>query len=218
MKLVKMTILVILTAIVSSTCGCVDVFRSFFPIHTKDTLVFKKELLGTWKKECLYDDSDIFSDEDPEICYENENPIEEKYIFHEKEKDGSYKVERISSEGKSTLLKVHLVKIGNNYFLDIVPYKKIKNPLSMGCIMIFHMIAKINFLDDLIEMCLLKKDLEWIDRTNMSSVEKDLITTGKTGKMSTNSSTEDVIKFLEKYGEYEEVFSKIYAQRFEKVD
>lgn len=218
MKFIKMTALIMLTAVAFSMYGCVDIFRSFFPIHTKDTLTYKKELLGTWQKECLYDDDIGFDDEDFAEYHENKDPVE-KYIFHKKEKDGSYKVERIDAEGKSTLLKVCLVKVGDgNYFLDIVPYKNIKKSAGMGCLVIFHMIAKINFLDDLIEMLLFRKNLKWIDRDDMSSVEKDLVTTGKIGKMSTNSSTEDVIEFLEKYGNREEVFSQIYAQRFKKVE
>lgn len=217
MKFLKMAVLIMLIAVIFSMCGCADVLKSLFPIYTKDTLSFSKSLLGEWKKECPEYNRDERFDEDFKIC--NEDGPTEKYIWR-KEGDG-YKVEKIDANGKLTLMKAHIVKIGNNYFLDIFPHEDQERPDGTECFILVHVIVKINFSDEnIIEMGLFNENLKWIESDNdgaMSQVESDLLATSGMGIISTNAPTKDVQEFLQKYGNNKKTFPGAWTMRFKKV-
>lgn len=209
MKFLKIAVLVMLIAVIFSMCGCADVLKSLFPIYTKDTLAFSKSLFGEWKKECPEYNRDEKFDED--------GPTE-KYIWR-KEGDG-YKVEKIDANGKLTLMKAHIVKIGSNYFLDIFPHEDQERPDGTECFILVHVIGKINFSDENIKISLFNENLKWIESDNdgaMSPVESDLLATSGMGIISTNSPTKDVQEFLQKYGDNKKTFSDAWTMRFKKV-
>lgn len=80
--------------------GCVPVV-SLHPLHTKENVVFKPELLGTWA--------------DP-------NEPNATWEFSRSENgENAYKLIFTDEDGRKGSFETHLVKLGNRLFLDLYP-------------------------------------------------------------------------------------------------
>ena len=206
----KMAMFIVVILIL--TAGCIDLpIFSLSPIHTPDTTVFEKSLLGSW----VYDD-------------EEEEKNDARWVF-KKGEDNSYAVEITGpysykdEEIIVTLIQIgYLVKLGENYFLELAPnvenMEKELFPKFFG-FWPFHMIVKIDFEKDSFKIMVPEIPRPWLEKVRDDdpfSVVNNILGTG--GIPFVNNQTEAIQEFLIKYGDDEELFSEDCTLKFKKLN
>ncbi len=136
--------------------GCVPVF-SLHPLYTKETVVFKQDLLGRWG--------------DP-------NSPENVWEFkRDDESENAYKLIVEGGDGAKGLFEARLVKLKDRLFLDVYPAKQgfeetfqaveqtAKDPnkavwtFNMFCVVPVHTFLKIDSIEPMLTMSLTDDDL-----------------------------------------------------------
>ena len=189
--------------IVTLIVGCETFLYSLNEIHTKGAVVFEESILGKWGDD------------------ENNTSL----IFKKAEdEDGVYYVEIIDGDLKITL-QGHLVKLGENHFLDLYGNdEKLEELFNKNLtILPFHLIVKIDWEDNLLRIWCFDEDIDWLGEEvikrmeeNIFSVEFDLLNPGNNRIPVTICSTEQVQKFLIRYGGDERAFPKNNISEFKR--
>jgi hypothetical protein len=107
--------------------GCIP---SLHPLYTKDSLVYIEDILGIWT------DADMTQDDKKLQITLNDvnNDMPEMWSF-EKGDDSSYKLIHVDGDGRAARFDVHIVKLGENYFIDFYrddPNKSDKEKYDFG--------------------------------------------------------------------------------------
>lgn len=183
----------ILSVMICLTFGCIDFpLSSLNPIRTSKTTVFKEPLLGTWIEDNINDGSWTFKEG----------------------RDKNYILEGVTlnnGETEKTTLIAYLVKLGENYFLELSPDLDLINDKDLSVISLgffpYHMIFKIVLKDNSFKMWFPEINESWLENIsddNPFSVVNNILGAG--GIPIVNSKTEAVQAFLIKYGDDENLF------------
>ena len=98
--------------------GCIP---SLHPLYTKDKLVMKQEILGTWIDNNSEDfDNLSFSSEGIPVVKDTSKQIPGVWIFEASDK-GGYQLIYYDEKGVPAGFDVHLVKLGDDYFFNFYP-------------------------------------------------------------------------------------------------
>ena len=152
-------IVLIVGSILVLLSGCT--VWSFYPLYTKDTLVLNDEILGTWVTTSnSFNGDDVliwtFSRKAEKWVKKKNNNIDRG--THQEKNKYTYKLD-VMHEGDSNSMaefKVHIVKIGDNYYLDFhTENYELNNSMLVLHLMPVHTFAKARFGEEL--------TLEWFD-------------------------------------------------------
>jgi len=115
--------LVFTAAALAVVGGCVP---SLHPFYTAETTVFQEALLGSWT-----------------------NPDDNETWTFTSENDGEYAVTFTDSEGLSGAFEVHLLKLGEDLYLDFFPAppEMESNEFYLGHLLAIHTLARIELSD-----------------------------------------------------------------------
>lgn len=191
-------IIFVLSFIFFNSC----IVKSLHPFYTKETISFKKELLGEWKDDSgnswkVTPFKEAFEKENlgKEIDEEDKKMLQ-KYKF-------SYYVSFTEKEKEAIFIATPF-KINNQYFLDFIPtgFGSMKgvNDLAQVHSVYSHSLVKLDILS--------KKEVEfrWFDEDELKKLFKEnriKIKHEKTGLMNDEiiltASTEEIQTFLKKY-------------------
>lgn len=189
--------------LLSLTLGLTGCLPSLHPLYTEDTLVFREELLGHW----------------------TDQQGEEESTWHFTRGEGKlYQLTHTDSKGKAGYFEVGLVQLGDQYFLDLYPDARrtdlpedeefLKKPWfleGMNELTQFHLLPAHTFVRVRWEGALLQLEWlgsEWLDdlfkkkRTAIRHEEVD-------GQTVLTASTQELQKFLTKYGSEDRAFSDL---------
>ena len=168
--------------------GCIP---SIHELYTEDTLAFNKQLLGKW----VEDDSSTWEFEKASVKF--------KGSFFKFYNDDTYFL-TYTENGSSATFQVHLVKLGNIYYLDFYPHEyEIDNELMQLHLFRAHTFAKVEIREDEVKIHMLDQDrigdLFEENRIRIAHEETrdGIILTAK---------PESLQKFMIKYGEDDEAY------------
>ncbi|MBE0638046.1 MAG: hypothetical protein IH598_05980 [Bacteroidales bacterium] len=164
--------------------GCIP---SIHPLYHEEDIVFKPELLGSWQQD---DAKWVFeqSGEDGYLLkfYEDNNLINENQTYSD--------------------FDVTLVKLGGNFYLDIYPGENEQiefSTLLLSTLLPVHAFAKIDFLEEGIEIKFLNRD--WLEE--LLKENPMIIAHEKTPDyLVLTASTDELQEFIMKYSNVEEAF------------
>lgn len=186
--------------------GCI--VKSLHPFYKDKDIEFRPELLGTW------------IDQDSTVWEFSERTYTESIMGKEK-KDNSYKVIlKDPDEEKKSWFIVTLFRLKNSICLDFEPYIEDNIGDNMAALHFVptHSVARVDFysdnnfaffwydedwLNDLFEQNRVKISHEVITQEKNSSVESYVLT----------ASTDELQKFLVKYGQEINIFNKINREK-----
>jgi len=206
MKIKSIYLIGLLIFLVSS---CVVI--SFYPIYTEDTLILDNRIIGKW--ESKHDDS-IW-----EIClpdtlksgkYEevNENQAN-KYTY-------LLKTYLSAEPDKWAEFWLHLVKIGNNIYADFYPVDwNIEMEFLMFHKLSVHSFAKVKIGEEI--------DFKWFDPDWLEKLfDQNKIhirhEESNTGNILLTAKSEELQKFLLKYGDEPEPYEDGSSQNFKRMN
>jgi hypothetical protein len=142
----KILFAVIITVL--TIAGCV---RSLYPLFTEEDLIFKDELLGTWKEK----------DGKSTWTFEKSNGKNYTLIHSVAE----YSILNDKVPGDTAKLTAQLGKLGKYIFLDIFPGKpdtKVKNDFYNFHLLPVHTISRVWFTGDTLKLSMLDND--WLSK------------------------------------------------------
>jgi hypothetical protein len=188
----KNIILMIVTGLLMSSCF----IKSLYPFYTKDDIVFDPQIIGTW----LDNDSDTWI-----IKQQNKFPVEP---------DNSYQVE-ITENGRGTgSYNVHLFRLNHQLYLDFYPSGQIgSNSFIDENLVLTHSLAKITYNHDAIKIQWFNEI--WLGKLldeNKIRIRHEKLESGDPDFTSylLTASTEDLQKFIIKYGNDTLAFKSIW--------
>ena len=159
--------------------GCVP---SLHPFYTPETTVFQEALLGTWSN----------SDDNETWTFTSEN-------------DGEYAVSFTDSEGLTGAFEVHLLKLGEELYLDFFPAppEMESNEFYLGHLLAIHTLARIELSDS--GLAVAGMNPEWVeefldqhpDALPAERLDQSLVLTAPTA---------DLQKFVMEYKDAGEMF------------
>jgi hypothetical protein len=204
--------------------GCIT---SIYPIYTDKDLIFDASLMGTWvlidpdtgkkekdmlwtfakSEEKAYDltiiDKDYFDELgmiiDGMISAVTRQDMPDRSIHSDKERG------KKKGSGEPVTFTAHLVKLGDDLFLDILPKEpKVRNTFYLMHMVPVHTFSKILIKGDVLEIKML--DIKWFGKViekkqiNISHVRTD-------DRIIITASTQELQRFALKYVKNSEAFS-----------
>lgn len=183
--------------------GCV---YSLYPLYTSKDLIFEKKLVGLWR-----------SPENETWKFENllEQQLEQykdKTERAQKEKDKKPFINKntylLSSteKGETRKMQAHLIKLGENLFLDIFPESiNLKNSFYEDQFVPIHTYARIKVYDNRFELYFFNAEFLYklLDQNTIRIKHESF----EYYKVIT-ASTEELQKFVIKYGDQNDFFMK----------
>jgi hypothetical protein len=190
--------------------GCIP---SLHPLYTKDKLVFIEDLLGIWTN------SDMPLEEKKlEITLNDEEKNLPELWSFEKADDDYYKLIHVDLNGRAARFDVHVVQLGENYFIDFFredPNKKDLekynfafqgdqiNDMEAFHLMPVHTFAKLEITDSHVNISMF--DHEFLEklfkekriRLKHENVDDTIVLTAQ---------PEELQQFMMKYGDDEDAF------------
>lgn len=171
-----------LLALVMLAAGCIP--TSVYPLYFKNDLIFDSELLGTWGNP--------------------EDPMGDKLIFEKGNKD-SYDMyyfesgEDIGGDSSTAEFVVHLIKLGDNLFLDVFP----EEPESANDFYNIHLVPthsfmRVEIVGDTMKLGLF--DYSWLEN-NLRDGTVEIKHATRDDMTVLTASTEELQKFAEKYAD-----------------
>jgi hypothetical protein len=188
--------LLFIASIVLLMSGCF--IKSLYPFYTKNDIVFDPSITGTW----LSDDSTQWI-----IKQQMKWPIEP---------DSSYQVEIVEKDGSIANFNTHLFKLDNQLYLDFYPSGKIgTNDFVDETVVLTHSLAKVSYTANTIK-------IQWFNEVwfeQLLQQNRIRIRNEKTedGYLLT-ASTEDLQKFIIKFGNDPMAFKSIWEEKPEEKD
>lgn len=186
-------IIFVLSFILFNSC----IVKSLNPFYTKETISFKKELVGNWTDQ-NNGKWKVIAFKDAE---KSDSPTEEEKRLREKYSE-SYYVE-YEKKGTKSIFFVTPFKIKNQYFLDFIPFD-IENETSNSLVR-NHMVTA----HSLVKLDVLKNgeiEIKWFDSDELKKLFQEnriKIKHEKTGAMEDEvlltASSKEIQKFLKKY-------------------
>ncbi len=190
-------ILIIATGLLVSGCF----IKSLYPFYTKKDIVFDPKIIGTW------------TDEDSS-----------KWIIKQQMKwpiapDSSFQVEIVEKDGSMGSFNVHLFRLNNQLYLDFYPSGKIgSNDIVEENIVLTHSLAKITYSKDVIK-------IQWFNEVWLEKLldqnkirirhEKIYESDLEMNSYLLTASTEELQKFIIKYGNDPQAFKSIWEDNQE---
>jgi hypothetical protein len=185
-------ILIIATGLLMSGCF----IKSLYPFYTKKDIVYDPKIIGTW------------TDEDSS-----------KWIIKQQMKwpiapDSSYQVEIVEKDGSMGSFNVHLFRLNNQLYLDFYPSGKIgSNDIVEENIVLIHSLAKITYSKDVIKIQWFNE--VWLEKLldqNKIRIRHEKIYENDLDINSylLTASTEELQKFIIKYGNDPQAFKSIW--------
>ncbi len=173
--------------------GCVPVL-SLHPLYTKENVVFKQELLGTWA--------------DP-------NSPGTTWQFKRADKDQNvYKLVFSDEDGRKGLFDTHLVKLKGRFFLDLYPAEfpcdledpnKVDWPYNSFFLVPVHTFIKVDSIEPTLKMRLTLDDkMEQLLKENPKAVKHAVLE----DKSVLTASTKELQAFVLKYADDEKLFGE----------
>lgn len=135
---------ILASLILFSISGCV---RSLYPLFMEDDLIFKDELLGTWKEK----------DGKSTWIFEKSNGMNYTLIHYAAE----YNTPNDKVSEDTARFTAQLGKLGKYIFLDIFPGKpdtKVKNDFYNFHLLPVHTISRVWFTNDTLKLSMLDND------------------------------------------------------------
>jgi hypothetical protein len=174
--------------------GCF--IKSLHPFYTNNEIVFDPSIQGTW----MDDDSSKWL-----IKQQMKWPIEP---------DSSYQVEIIEKDGSIASFNTHLFKLNNQLYLDFYPNGNIgTSDLVEENIVLTHSIAKVSYNAKTIKIQWFNEVwLEQLLEQNRIRIKNEKV---KDGYLLT-ASTEELQKFIIKFGNDPQAFKSIWADKPEE--
>ena len=173
--------------------GCVPVI-SLHPLYTKENVVFEKKLLGTW----------VDNPNEPKVTWQFESADEPKK---------TYNLVFTGEDGLKGSFVVHLVKLGDDLFLDIFPSEapwdlddpnESKWPYNSLFMIPAHTFVKVDTLAPKLKLRLmLETQLEKLLEENPEAIahvevkDRSVLT----------ASTKELQEFVLKYAETDKIFT-----------
>lgn len=208
MKTKSIFLIVLLISIFLSGC----IVKSLHPFYKDSDIEFRPELLGTW----LDQDSGVW--EFSELFYS-------ETFMGKEQKDNSYKavLRDPSGKDKDSWFIVTLFKIKNATYLDFEPYIEDNIGDNMAALHFVpsHSVARVEFYSDG-NFAFFWYDEEWLKELfeqNRVKISHEVIQQEKSESMTAyvlTASTEELQKFLLKYGEEINIFNRINAENVKK--
>lgn len=166
-------------AALAAVSGCVP---SLHPFYSPETTVFQEALLGTWS-----------------------NPGDNETWTFTSENDGEYAVSFTDSEGLTGSFEVHLLKLGEELYLDFFPAppELESNEFYVGHLLAIHTLARIELSDS--GLAVAGMNPEWVeefldahpDALAAERLDQSLVLT---------ASTADLQKFVTQFRDSGEMF------------
>jgi len=164
--------------------GCIP---SIHPLYTEEDIVFKTELLGSWK------------DGDSKWVFAQRG--ENGYLLKYYEKENYFMDTTTFSDFEVTLLK-----LGKNYYLDFYPGDNDQldfSSLLISTLLPVHIFAKVDFVDEGVEISFFDRD--WLEE--LLEENRIRIAHEKTPEYFVlTASTDELQKFVIKYSDVEDAF------------
>ena len=184
----KIRIVISIALMIALLQGCI--VKSLHPFYFQHDVIFKKELLNTWV------------DQDGGKWKINKS----------KEHPSAYEMHWMGEGDKDVIFLLHLFQIGDNLYLDLLPYSTNTDNLSLFDL---HMVAS----HSIAKLILINKDeaqIKWYNEKWMRTlfdqnririphetiVEQD----SEENQYILTASTEELQKFILKYGDDDEAF------------
>ena len=183
--------------------GCVPVF-SLHPLYTKETVVFKQDLLGRWADP-----------NNPEGAWE---------FKRDDESENAYKLIVEDGDGGKGLFEAHLVELKDRLFLDVYPAKQgfeeifqaieqtAKDPnkavwtFNMFCVVPIHTFLKIDSIEPALTMSLTDDDLmKELLKQDPNAVKYAVL---EEDRYVLTASTKELQAFVLKYADGRKLFEK----------
>ncbi len=129
--------------------GCIP---SIHPLYTKDKLVTVKELSGVWSDapgDITFNKKQKIGDEEKDVkvtINQQEGDRPEIWKFKVAD-DKQYQLIHTDKEGRTAAFEIHVVKLGDNYFMDFYPGSLPEEEKSIGGI--FSGSGELNDLQEL---------------------------------------------------------------------
>ena len=190
----------ILTFLVSSC-----LIKSLHPFYMEDNIEYRPELIGTWM------------DQDSSIWKFSERSFSESFMGRPK-LDNSYKVLYRDPTGKEpdSWFLVTLFKLKNAFYLDFEPYvdENIGDNMAAMHFVPTHSVARVEFFGTN-NLAFFWYDEEWLSslfEQNRVKISHEVVSPGKSSSTKSyvlTASTEELQKFLLKYGEEINIFKMI---------
>lgn len=164
--------------------GCIP---SIHPLYHQEDIVFKPELLGSWQQD------------------------DAKWVFEQSGENGYFlkyyeKGNLINENQTYSDFEVTLVKLGENFYLDIYPGENEQiefSTLLQSTLLPVHSFARINFLEEGIEISFLS--IDWMEE--LLKENPMIIAHEKTPNyIVLTASTDELQKFIISYSNNEKAF------------
>ncbi|MCK4291989.1 MAG: hypothetical protein KAY65_02235 [Planctomycetes bacterium] len=171
--------------------GCVPVL-SLHPLYTKENVVFKQELLGTWTDPNA-----------PKVTWE---------FKRADESETAYKLIFSDEDGRKGSFETHLVKLEDRLFLDLYPDEfpcdledpnKVDWPYNAFFLVPVHTFIKVDSIEPALKMRLtLDNKMEQLLKENPKAVKHTVLE----DKPVLTASTKELQAFVLKYADDERLF------------
>jgi len=197
-KVMKNKLILVATILTIVVSGCI--VKSIHPFYKDNDVEFKTELLGTWL------DSDSAE-------WKFTQKIHQKFMAPEK-KENYYEAVYSESKNDTSYFKVHLFKLKGNYYLDFLP--EIEDNIGDTWASIHfiptHSIARLELVGDR-NLCFFWYDEDWLStlfEQNRVKISHEIINpSGSDEQYVLTAETEELQKFILKFGSEIDVFEKI---------
>ena len=196
MKNLKFVFIALIFTVLLAAC-----VPSLHPLYTEKDLVFDKELVGTWETEGQIWDFNSVDDKYYKLVYTDNS---------EKSSDGNNGIGSLftGSAGTSAKFEARLVKLGENYYLDLYPedFLKNENTLLMLHIVPCHTFMKVKIENNKFNYQMFNG--EWFQELVAKSPEI-LSHENIDGSVLITASTAELQKFIIDYSENDKLFEDV---------
>jgi len=183
--------------------GCV---YSLYPLYTTKDLVYENKLVGLWRSP----ENDTWKFEN--LLQQELEPYKDKAERAQKEKEKKVFLNEetyllsCTENGEKRRMQAHLLKLGDNLFLDIFPESiNLKNSFFEDQFVPVHTYAKIKIYNNQFELYFFNAEFLYklLDQKTIRIKHESL----QDYKVIT-ASTEELQKFVIKYGDHKDFFAK----------
>lgn len=189
MKTIRHCLLILLTGVILQ--GCIT---SLHPLYTDKDLVFDTRLVGTWQTD------------DPNETWKLENLLDkDKTTFKSQFINKNMYLLTHTVKGEKAEFQLNLVKLGNNYFIDLYPGSlKEEDKLLQDHYLPVHSYAKIKIDSNGFELYYLNADLLYeLLSENRIKIKHESFDFYKV----ITASTDELQKFIIKFADNKDFFT-----------
>lgn len=192
----KVLIYMVVLVVVTSSCTV----QSLHPLYEEETAIKMPALEGDWV------------DGDGLVWNLSTPNRDENNGIHKNMSKKMYRL-AVAPEGEAVDVDVFLVQLGGSYFMDLFPAhnfeEKIENKVLTGTVLPVHVFSKFRLSGD--TLFLNQFETDWLDKlikNNQIRISHERIKMHDLERIVLTASTRDLQKFVTKYHDTEEAFSK----------